>query len=245
MIPSLTYKSGRTEGWKFIRLILILIIFLLAVTFVSKASNIIERKAEEASKKIEKHPDGFFSGPCDTIFCTNGKMYKGEVVSVSKDAVLFWKLKRNSRKLKQIPIENVFSIGKAVGSEQMVYIQDTLLDEKMFSVEEMRCYIQGAKDARKYYHSPMSTIGGFFIGAAAASIGFWATPIPFLYTLMVHSTSTRRAFSKINERHAYTDIYSAIAKPPPKLTRKIGKELGLKNFNKINISIEQEYMDDY
>jgi hypothetical protein len=245
MKPSVTYASCGAEGWKLFRHIFTLIIFLMACSCAAKSENRIEKRAEDACKKHPVRPDGFVNGPCDTIFCTNGKIYKGYLVNVNNDAVLFWKYRRNSSKLKQVPLEKVFSIGNAVGSQRLIYIQDTTNEERFLSVDEMRYYIMGAKDARKYYHSPMSTIGGLFVGAASSLIGFWATPIPFLYTLYVHKASTRKAFCKMNERQAYTDIYNTVAGPPKKLNRKIGKQLKLERFTKMNFNIDPEFMDEY
>ena len=245
MKPSARYASFGAERSPQLRQILFVIILLFFAVPALQASSFLDREGEEAAPKSIRKKGFFQEIPCDTIYCINGKIYRGQLVSVNSEAVLFWKHRKKSSRLKVLQIEKVFSIGKAVGSEQILYRQDSGFYESGLSVEEMRFYMVGARDARRYYRSPMTTVGGFFVGAASAMVGFWATPIPFLYTLYVYGSSTNKAFKKMNQRHAYADVYTKAAGPPRKINRAIAKQLNLKNINRLCFKIDQEYMDDY
>lgn len=73
------------------------------------------------------------------------------------------------------PYEDSLSIAE---KERVIYHQDTLDRRFELSEYEMRCWAMGRRSARKYYHSPLSTLGGALTGFGGGMLNLFVAPIP-------------------------------------------------------------------
>lgn len=63
-------------------------------------------------------------------------------------------------------------------TERMIYMQDTLDRRFVLTEYEMRCWVMGRRSARKHFKSPLSTLGGAFVGLGGGLLNFFVSPLP-------------------------------------------------------------------
>ena len=101
-------------------------------------------------------------------------------------------LKRKTKPLKPIKIfdgsvdkEDAFSLLDAKGKEKLYYFYDESLGN-YYEVEDMRMFINGEKDARKFYKGNTAFWGGIgfgAVGAYASGLGAATIAMPVVWTL--------------------------------------------------------------
>lgn len=108
-------------------------------------------------------------------------------------------------KTKYIETDFVFCIRKADNTEELIYF-DSVIEYDSISVADMRNYVDGAIIARKNYHTPISTISGFVVGAGSVwcfpYLGlpvFYSPVIPGAYSAVIGSTNPNQ--SKIIKKY--------------------------------------------
>jgi hypothetical protein len=84
-------------------------------------------------------------------------------------------LKGKKRSLKK---DNVFSYKNEKGYEKVFYREDSTSVNNDLSISEMRSYIQGEQEARKYYKAPFATVGSFLIGSGSGYFLYFYSLIP-------------------------------------------------------------------
>lgn len=121
----------------------------------------------------------FSSNAQDTLRLLNGKTKIIEFDSLNVEKIFYVKQKKVNDstwvdvRRKKVNPENVFEIVLESGETIVVYEQDTLM-ENYLSIEDMRTYLKGVRDARMNYNPWKSTLGGFFVGAGSGYFGiFW------------------------------------------------------------------------
>lgn len=67
---------------------------------------------------------------------------------------------------------------KITEQERVVYYQDTLDRQYELTEYEMRCWSMGRRSARKYYQSPLSTLGGALSGFGGGMLNLFVAPLP-------------------------------------------------------------------
>lgn len=67
---------------------------------------------------------------------------------------------------------------KIIEKERVIYQQDTLDDRYILTEYEMRCWSMGRRSARKYYQSPLSTLGGVLTGFGGGMLNLYVSPLP-------------------------------------------------------------------
>jgi|GEM_PF-1070354 len=97
----------------------------------------------------------------------NGGLYDVKVLDTTSNKISVEYLKKNKPKILVLNKEDVFSLKYANGKEIIFYKQDSLSEENYMVPSEMEAYIAGQRDAIKGFHSPVTTIGSFVVGAAA------------------------------------------------------------------------------
>lgn len=101
------------------------------------------------------------------FWLTNGKKMKiGEFKIENADIISYQNLKGKS---KSIQAFDIFSIIDSKGTEQIIYSPDTSY-QGVFSVNEMRSFVQGQFDADQKYKSPWTTVGGVVIAGASSVV---------------------------------------------------------------------------
>ena len=101
----------------------------------------------------------------DKINLMNGVVLDGRVTSASTLSINYQFVKKSGKvKLTELPTDRVFSVFDSTGKETVWYYQDMMLGNDL-SVDEMRWFINGQRDARAGYKSPWATWGGFALGA--------------------------------------------------------------------------------
>lgn len=119
---------------------------------------------------------GFTQNGNDTILFINGTTVVSTITDTANGLTTYVHPKK-PQKSKTVDSDRIFSVTNK-GGERLVYKQDTLGNE--LTVEEMRYYIAGQKDARK----AIKGRGGFWtnmaVSAGAGITGSFLTPIvPF------------------------------------------------------------------
>lgn len=101
------------------------------------------------------------------IWLNNGeKMKIGEFKITNTDIISYRNLKG---KAKSIESMDVFSIVDSSGNEQVIYVPDTSYQD-VFTVSEMRSFVQGRYDASQNFKSPLTTIGGIVVAGASSVV---------------------------------------------------------------------------
>lgn len=172
-------------------------------------------------------------GP-DRIFLMNGQVIEGRVLGQSSFEVRY-EIPKGLRTLERSePTSSVFSVIDSTGVEKVWYFQATLFGNE-FSVQEMRWYIEGERDARKGYKPFWSTLGGFVFGAGmvtALDLEMNSLILPPVYAgLMaiprVHVTPGSLTNPDMEGDPFYATGYSAVARPKRVIRSLISTALGV------------------
>lgn len=122
------------------------------------------------------------SAPLDTVFLMSGKTVEGVVKDSSDERLKILIPRKGNFKADFIDLELVYSVKYSSGTETVFYKQDTLFGN-YYSEKEVKYFLQGERDARKYYHCPGWTTGAFlagFAGGYTQNFIFTFLP-PFVY----------------------------------------------------------------
>ena len=109
----------------------------------------------------------------------NGKVMDVQDVRRA-DNKIFYKTSKHPEKEKSMTEFRVFSI-ENMGIEQLVYYPDTTFEDD-FSIEEMRMFVEGQKDAREHFKPTFISIGSALVGAGASPLAIWGLAGPAIYT---------------------------------------------------------------
>jgi hypothetical protein len=103
----------------------------------------------------------------DTLNLINGSRLLVQMIDTNATSLRYSFKKKSETKIETIEKDEVFSIGYASGKEVVVYEQDTLSEDSYMSVEDMRAYIIGERDAIKGFKSPITTVTSAVVGVAS------------------------------------------------------------------------------
>ncbi len=78
----------------------------------------------------------------------------------------------------------VFNITYKDGKEEVFYTMDSL--NNVFTLPQMREYVKGEQDSKKYYKPKLATIGGLVAGGISGYFGVFYGPfVPALYATLI------------------------------------------------------------
>ncbi len=104
----------------------------------------------------------------DRIILMNGEIINTHVLGQSTLEIRYQEFGKNGKvKERAEPTETVFSVIDSLGKERIWYFYDTVFGNSL-SVDRMRWYINGERDARAGYKPILPMIGGFVFGAGAS-----------------------------------------------------------------------------
>lgn len=170
----------------------------------------------------------------DRINLMNGQVLQGRVLGQSSLEIRY-QVPKGARLLDRTePTENVFSVTDSLGREKVWYFMDSIFGNDL-TVDQMRWFINGERDARKGYKPWGPMIIGFVAGAApviALDMEVNSLLIPPLYAGImawprVHVT--RGSISDLNmegDPH-YAEGYSAAARPKRVVKSLLASALGV------------------
>jgi hypothetical protein len=135
----------------------------------------------------------------DKMLLLNGKevLTKPESINIDSLRIRFVDFKTGKKKC--IKKENVFSILNEKGGEKVVYKEDSTSLISDLSLEEMRMYIKGEQDSRKYFKAPAATVGGFFIGGGSSFLVFYALIPPATYIAIIGNHSPDMSKQQVSD----------------------------------------------
>ncbi|MCX6273035.1 MAG: hypothetical protein NTU44_17825 [Bacteroidetes bacterium] len=116
----------------------------------------------------------------DTIFLLNGDVITGKVSSDIGEFFSFeW---QKPGKVRTVAIEKteIFSIHYEGGLQKMVYQPDSALGRD-FTYGQMSDFMEGERNAGKFYKPGLPVYGAAVVGVAGAYMGFWGFLLPTLY----------------------------------------------------------------
>lgn len=100
----------------------------------------------------------------DRINLMNGKVIEGRVLGQSSLEIRYQQPRGLRPRERAEPTEDVFSVTDSLGHERIWYFMDTVFGNDL-SIQQMRWYMNGERDARKGYKPWAPMIGGFLLGA--------------------------------------------------------------------------------
>lgn len=118
----------------------------------------------------------------DTLLLLTGKIYSGQITEISNNFIIIKTEGKKLNPLKLIYNDELFSFVKN-NNETIIYKPDSI-NESTFNALEMKYFIKGTQDGKKFYHAPFATIGGFAAGMTGGVFGFWGSIIPTSYVLI-------------------------------------------------------------
>lgn len=111
-------------------------------------------------------PLGLRSSAQDKINLMNGQIVEGRVLGQSTLEIRYQVRKGDHLIERSEPTEGVFSVTDSLGREKIWYFMDTVFGNDL-TIQQMRWYLKGERDARKGYKPWGPMIGGFVVGAGA------------------------------------------------------------------------------
>jgi hypothetical protein len=115
----------------------------------------------------------------DTLNLLNGKKLVVKSIELSGNRISY-RLLDKPDKIRHADPENVFSVSYRDGSERVVYRKDSL-DPLEMSENDMRMFVYGEQDARKFYRNYEIHGFGFAAGVASGLFGFYGILGPPLF----------------------------------------------------------------
>ena len=120
---------------------------------------------------------GFSQGK---IIMMSGKIIEGSNIKRGEEMISYTYEHKGEEKKNEIEFYRVFSIQYEDGKEEIVYEQDTAAGLKK-TVEEMRYFIYGERDAQNNHKTPAVAIAGVVYGAVG---GYFFAPVPIATPLI-------------------------------------------------------------
>ena len=112
----------------------------------------------------------------DKIVLLNAKeIVNIKVLEITSETVMYQKLDDKSGDKKGIYRDKVFAVNYADGSEKVLYEADSTFDN--FKPEQMRLFLRGTADARKYYHNYSSYGIGFLFAVPGVYLAYATFPV--------------------------------------------------------------------
>jgi hypothetical protein len=149
----------------------------------------------------------------DTIITMSGLEIPCKIID-KEDFELRYEFTKKNGKLKERGLHKSEIFALVIdGNEEVIYAPDPILGDD-FSVQEMRIFIAGEQDARKYF----STMATFWVGAGTAGLAAILAQGAFLATLAVpilYPIVQLLPYIKIKEKyisdpnHRYNEIYAS------------------------------------
>lgn len=103
-----------------------------------------------------------------------------QVLTVGEDFLLYLNKKGKEKKL---DVSTVFSYTKEGGQEEVLYHQDTVDVMNVLTVEQMRMFVAGAKDANGHEIPFVNHLSSSLAGAIGGFGGFWGVFLPVSYSM--------------------------------------------------------------
>jgi hypothetical protein len=159
----------------------------------------------------------------------NGRQMECTILADTGTVLLMQLTKSNGKVIvREIHKNDVFSVAKGGGTEQILYLQDEMLGN-IYSVDEMRYYLAGENDARQNFDAWPTFAAGF---ALCAGFSLWggdgyitAVGPPILYTLVQLAPKIKiREKTMSHPEYKYNDIYADGYEPPAR-TRKLSRAM--------------------
>ena len=107
---------------------------------------------------------GLASYAQDNILLMNGQTITGKVIGQSTLEIRYLTSKKDKVTERAEPTDGVFSVTDSLGQERVWYFMDTLFGND-YTVDQMRWYSNGERDARNGYKPLWPVVGGFAFGA--------------------------------------------------------------------------------
>jgi hypothetical protein len=161
----------------------------------------------------------FFSGlqnklqAQDTLLLMNGQVLNCHIIGDSGTVFIFELTKRNGKiKIREIHKNEVFSITKFGENEVVLYVEDPPMGN-IYTVDEMRFYMAGERDARNNFTAWPTFFAGFIICGTIGFIGqdgfITAMAPPLAYTLaqLIPKIKIRES-TMSNLDYKYNDLYA-------------------------------------
>jgi hypothetical protein len=118
----------------------------------------------------------------DTIVLLNGRKMPVAKVEVKGEQIFYHP--QGSAKTKHMDIYRAFSVLPRGEREQVVYTPDPA-DTTDLSIEDMRMFVKGQQEARRYYHNTPNKIASAAVGASAGLLAIYGLVIPAAYSTFV------------------------------------------------------------
>ena len=116
----------------------------------------------------------------DSLVFINGK-----VIGVSNARLINERVEYSiGANTKKVNIDRLYSILHTDGREEILYQKDTL-DANDFSIEEMRMFIKGERDAKENYHNNVNKVASAAVGVGSSMLQIYGLVIPAAYATFV------------------------------------------------------------
>jgi hypothetical protein len=173
---------------------------------------------------------GFSQGGKDTLVLLNGDVVFCSVIDTTNGVTSIVNPKNPK---KNIIIENdrIFSIKNEKG-ESIMYVYDTVIGNE-FTIDEMRYFILGERDADKNYKAHGTMALGVLIGTLSGFTGSFLSPIPpFAFTALCGLPKVKIKPETVSnpdflKQDPYLMGYERVARKKRKLQSLIGGGIGL------------------
>jgi hypothetical protein len=113
----------------------------------------------------------------------NGKIFEFDTISKAENDRYVY-VDHDSKKIYFIGNRRLFSIVYSDGKEEIIFTPDSTITD--LNVPQMKDYVKGEQDCRKYYKPKLATIGGLIVGGCAGYLGvFYGPVLPAIYATIV------------------------------------------------------------
>lgn len=175
-----------------------------------------------------------FSTAQDKINLMNGQILQGKVLGQSTLEIRYQVRKGDRLIDRSEPTESVFSVTDSLGHEKVWYFMDTIFGNDL-TIQQMRWYMNGERDARKGYKPWVPMAGGFVLGAGmviAMDLEVNSLIIPPAYAGLMSWPRVNVTRGSITDptmegEPAYAMGYSAAARPKRVIKSLIASALGV------------------
>lgn len=138
----------------------------------------------------------------NTVQMLNGKtVVIGDYNWDEQEELLLYFTKKG--KIKDLDKYSIFSIVDSVGNEILIYEPDTFITES-FSIDQMRTFIDGEREALENFKCPFATAAGVIVGVSSPVFlqPFYAFAPPAIATASMEFVDVRqkRVFKKYPEK---------------------------------------------
>ena len=150
----------------------------------------------------------------DKLLLMNGQELNCRIL---EDTSIILKVEIPKRKGKLIEREihrnEIFSYTKSGQKEIVLYVQDTIIGD-IYTIDQMRVYMAGEKDARQNYKQWPIALAGFVVCGGIAYYGgdgyitTFAPPVAFMLIHLIPKIHIRERYISNPSAHQYNDFYA-------------------------------------